>query len=98
MIGGKKNKEAKSILCMAVSSDDKFFTVGQAKSNDIKVYNPDNLTLIKNLQKHRGSVTGLAFRRDTHTLYSASEDRSVNVWNLDDMAYVESLLVLSSVI
>ncbi|KAG8042091.1 hypothetical protein G9C98_000082 [Cotesia typhae] len=91
MIGGKKNKEAKSILCMAVSSDDKFFTVGQAKSNDIKVYNPDNLTLIKNLQKHRGSVTGLAFRRDTHTLYSASEDRSVNVWNLDDMAYVESL-------
>ncbi|CAG5101311.1 Similar to RRP9: U3 small nucleolar RNA-interacting protein 2 (Homo sapiens) [Cotesia congregata] len=92
VIGAKKNnKEAKSILCMAVSSDDKFFTVGQAKSNDIKVYNPDNLTLIKNLTKHRGSVTGLAFRRDTHTLYSASEDRSVNVWNLDDMAYVESL-------
>ncbi|KAH0541052.1 U3 small nucleolar RNA-interacting protein 2 [Cotesia glomerata] len=92
VISAKKNKkEAKSILCMAVSSDDKFFTVGQAKSNDIKVYNPDNLTLIKNLTKHRGSVTGLAFRRDTHTLYSASEDRSVNVWNLDDMAYVESL-------
>lgn len=93
VIGGKNKKDMKSILCMAVSSDDKFFTVGQSKSNDIKVYNGDNLTFIKNLQGHRGDVSGLVFRRDTHTLYSASQDRSVKVWNLDDMVYVESLLV-----
>ncbi|XP_014299559.1 U3 small nucleolar RNA-interacting protein 2 [Microplitis demolitor] len=91
VIGGKNKKDMKSILCMAVSSDDKFFTVGQSKSNDIKVYNGDNLTFIKNLQGHRGDVSGLVFRRDTHTLYSASQDRSVKVWNLDDMVYVESL-------
>jgi len=55
------------------------------------VFSADTLNHIKNLQGHRGRVTGLVFRKNTHTLYSASEDRSVKVWNLDDMAYVESL-------
>lgn len=36
-------------------------------------------------------VSALVFRKDTHTLYSASMDRCVKVWDLDDMAYVESL-------
>lgn len=31
------------------------------------------------------------FRRGTHTLYSASADRSVKVWSLDEMSYVETL-------
>lgn len=34
---------------------------------------------------------GLAFRRGTHDLYSASHDRSVKVWNVDENAYVETL-------
>lgn len=55
------------------------------------MFSGDTLNHIKNLQGHRGPVSGLVFRKDTHTLYSASEDRSVKVWNLDDMAYVESL-------
>lgn len=55
------------------------------------MFSGDSLDHIKNLQGHRNFVTGLVFRKDTHTLYSASEDRSVKVWNLDDMAYVESL-------
>ena len=40
---------------------------------------------------HRSPVSGLAFRIGTHTLYSCSHDRSVKVWNLDEMAYVETL-------
>lgn len=51
------------------------------------------MEFVKNLQGHRGYVTGLVFRKDTSTLYSAADDRCVKVWNLDDMAYVESLLV-----
>ncbi|XP_034948974.1 U3 small nucleolar RNA-interacting protein 2 [Chelonus insularis] len=81
----------KSVLCMAVSSDKKFLVVGDSGSKDIKVFNGNDLKHVKNLSGHRGAVTGLAFRRDTHILYSASEDRSVKVWNLDEMAYVESL-------
>ncbi len=33
------------------------------------------------------------FRRKTHTLYSCSADRSVKIWSLDEMAYVETLYV-----
>lgn len=47
--------------------------------------------MIKELQGHRDTISGLVFRKNTHTLYSASMDRCVKVWNLDDMAYVESL-------
>ena len=36
---------------------------------------------------HRDVVSGLAFREGTHTLYSASFDRTVKVWSLDDGAY-----------
>ncbi|XP_072754920.1 U3 small nucleolar RNA-interacting protein 2 [Anoplolepis gracilipes] len=88
---GKTKGGMKSIQCMAISTDGKFLVVGGNGCNDIKVFSGDTLDHIKNLQGHRKFVSGLIFRKDTHTLYSASEDRSVKVWNLDDMAYVESL-------
>ncbi|XP_078048603.1 U3 small nuclear riboprotein factor 55K [Augochlora pura] len=93
MRGKRKNQKEgmKYVQCMAISTDSKFLVVGDNGCKDIKVLCADTLNHIKNLQGHRGSVTGLIFRKDTHTLYSASEDRSVKVWNLDDMAYVESL-------
>lgn len=81
----------KCVQCIAVSTDGKFLVVGDSGCKDVKVFSGDTLDHIKNLQGHRGSVSGLAFRKDTHTLYSSSEDRCVKVWNLDDMAYVESL-------
>ena len=34
---------------------------------------------------------GLAFRRASHELFSASADKSVKVWSLDEMAYVETV-------
>ncbi len=40
---------------------------------------------------HRAGITGLVFRRSTHTLFSASMDRTVKIWNLDEMSYVETL-------
>ncbi|KAK2589024.1 hypothetical protein KPH14_001867 [Odynerus spinipes] len=92
MKGKRKGQDGmKSVRCMAISTDGKFLAVGDSGCKDIKVFCGESLNFIKNLQGHRGIITGLVFRRDTHTLYSASEDRSVKVWNLDDMAYVESL-------
>lgn len=88
---GKTKDGMTSIRCLAISTDGKFLVVGDGGCKDIKVLSGDTLNHIKNLQGHRGQVTGLVFRKDTRTLYSASEDRSVKVWNLDDMAYVESL-------
>lgn len=34
---------------------------------------------------------GVAFRRGTHQLFSCAHDRTVKIWNLDEMAYVETL-------
>lgn len=81
----------KTVACLAVSTNGKFLVAGDVGSKDIKVFNAETMIFIKNLQGHRGYVTGLVFRKDTLTLYSAADDRSVKVWNLDDMAYVESL-------
>ncbi|XP_014486859.1 PREDICTED: U3 small nucleolar RNA-interacting protein 2 isoform X2 [Dinoponera quadriceps] len=78
------------VQCLAISTDGKFLVVGDKRCNDIKILCGDTLKHIKNLQGHRGSVSGLVFRKNTHTLYSASTDRSVKVWNLDEMAYVET--------
>ena len=40
---------------------------------------------------HKDLVSGLAFRQNTHQLFSASFDRSVKLWSLDDGAYMDSL-------
>ncbi|XP_012535206.2 U3 small nucleolar RNA-interacting protein 2 [Monomorium pharaonis] len=88
---GKTKSGMKSIRCLAISTDGKFLVVGDGGCKVIKVLSGDTLDHIKDLQGHRGFVSGLVFRKDTHTLYSTSEDKSVKVWNLDDMAYVESL-------
>ena len=38
-------------------------------------------------------LQGLVFQRGTHELFSCSFDRTVKIWNLDEMAYVETLSV-----
>lgn len=37
------------------------------------------------------SLQGLSFRKGTHQLFSAAHDRTVKIWNLDEMAYIETL-------
>jgi WD40 repeat protein len=39
----------------------------------------------------RGAVTSLAIRRGTGQMFSVSSDRTLKVWSLDDMAYVDTL-------
>ncbi len=40
---------------------------------------------------HRDTVSALAFRRGSHQLFSGSHDRTIKVWNLDEMCYIETL-------
>jgi ribosomal RNA-processing protein 9 len=40
---------------------------------------------------HRAAITSLAFRCNTRQLFSGSHDRTVKVWNMDEMCYIETL-------
>ena len=40
---------------------------------------------------HNGAVTALCFRTQSHQLFSASEDRCIRHYNLDEMLYMETL-------
>lgn len=79
-----------STMCIAISSDFKFLAVSD-RSHKIFVYDPTTLKKLHTFEGHRGVVTGVVFRKDTHQMFSSSEDRSVKVWSLDEMVYVETL-------
>lgn len=79
-------------MCIALSSDLKFLAVSD-QSHKIFIYDPTTLKKIHTFEGHRGIVTGLVFRRDSHQMFSCSNDRSVKVWSLDEMVYVETLWV-----
>ncbi|KAI1377355.1 WD40 repeat-like protein [Hypoxylon crocopeplum] len=78
------------ILCVAASQDGKFVVTGGADRRLI-VYDAKSLKPLRIFTHHRDAVTGLAFRRGTNQLYSASKDRTVKVWSLDELAYIETL-------
>ncbi|KAI8965658.1 WD40 repeat-like protein [Daldinia sp. FL1419] len=78
------------ILCVAASQDGKFVVTGGADKRLI-VYEAKSLKPLRVFTHHRDAVTGLAFRRGTNQLYSASKDRTVKVWSLDELAYIETL-------
>lgn len=94
--GGQKGTEdihighTTHIFSMAVSSDGKLLASGDQGGN-IHIWDAETLKHLKKFKKHRGAISGLAFRYGTHTLYSAAHDRMVMVWNLDAMAFVENL-------
>lgn len=86
----KKLGHSGKVMCLAISSDNKFLASG-CDNKIINIWDPESLELYHSFKGHRDTVSGLVFRKGTHTLYSASHDRSVKVWNLDEMAYVETL-------
>ncbi|KAK3062754.1 hypothetical protein LTS18_003429 [Coniosporium uncinatum] len=81
------------ILCCAASPDGKHLATG-GRDHRIVIWDVSSLKTLKPIKifrQHRDAVTGLAFRRGTNTLYSCSSDRTIKSWNLDVMAYVETL-------
>jgi len=96
---GSKNSSdhhQQAILCVAASSDGKFVATGGADKRLI-IWDAKTLKPLKMFtgqlrdNGHRDSVTSLAFRRGTNQLFSASKDRTVKNWSLDELAYVETL-------
>ncbi|XP_073682241.1 U3 small nucleolar RNA-interacting protein 2 isoform X1 [Garra rufa] len=94
--GGRKGTEDRHvghtahILCMAISSDGKYLASGDMNKL-IMIWDPMTCKHLYKFTGHKDAVSGLAFRRGTHTLYSASHDRSIKVWSVEENAYVETL-------
>lgn len=78
------------ILTVAASQDGKYIVTGGADRRMV-VHDAETMKPIRAFSQHRDAVTGLAFRRGTNQLYSCSKDRTVKVWSLDELAYVETL-------
>jgi len=78
-----------AILCVAASEDGKFVATGGSDGRLI-IWNAD-LVPLRVFTQHRDAVVSLAFRRHTNQLFSASRDRTIKLWSLDELAYVETL-------
>ncbi|KAI8633115.1 WD40 repeat-like protein [Xylariaceae sp. FL1651] len=78
------------ILCVAASHDGKFVATGGADRRLI-IWSTKGLKPLRVFTHHRDAVTGLVFQRGTNTLYSASKDRTLKIFNIDALAYVETL-------
>ncbi|KAF6817300.1 wd repeat domain-containing protein [Colletotrichum sojae] len=83
-------RHVEKILCVAASPDGKYVVTG-GEDRRLIIYDAETLKPLRVFTHHRDAVTGLAFRRGTNQLYSCSKDRTVKVWSLDELAYIETL-------
>ncbi|KAJ3615500.1 hypothetical protein Zmor_016368 [Zophobas morio] len=95
IIGGKKGKafggHTKEILALALSTDGKYLASG-GKEDVIFIWNAvNNCELLHVFKGHRGPISSLAFRSGSNTLYSASFDRTIKIWDVDSFLFIEQL-------
>ncbi|KAJ3411630.1 pre-rRNA processing protein [Chytridiales sp. JEL 0842] len=79
------------VLCIAASSDGKYLATG-GRDKAIHMWSVQDNSHLAVFTQHRDAVAGLAFRLGrTNQLYSCSYDRTIKVWNADELSYVETL-------
>lgn len=94
------SKKSGEVLALVNSDDGRYLAVGgrdvlvrifdvrlMGKKSQEKV----SFSLITSFKGHKCAVTSLAFRTRSLQLFSASEDRCIRHYNLDQMAYTETL-------
>jgi len=79
------------ILSVAVTSDGRYLASG-GRDMMVRIYDTRAAAAeVKAFQGHRDAVTSLSFRRDSYSLFSASLDRCLKHWDLNEMGYLETL-------
>lgn len=84
------NYHTAPILAVAASSTGTFLATGSLDKKII-VYDTATLNPLRVFTQHRDAVTALSFQPGTNQLYSASRDRTVKVWSMNELAYIETL-------
>ncbi|KAI7841799.1 hypothetical protein COHA_004523 [Chlorella ohadii] len=87
---GPRQGGRNSLLAAAVSSDGRYLAVGGGDKK-VHIWDARSRQYVRGFPGHKDAVTSLAFREGTHELFSGSLDRSIKLWSLDDMAYVDTL-------
>jgi ribosomal RNA-processing protein 9 len=91
------NRSGGQVLAVACSDDGRYAAVGKRDATvsifDIRTRSNgrQNSNLVHKFEGHKGAVTDLAFRTQSLQLFSASEDRCIRHYNLNDMLYMETL-------
>lgn len=80
----------RSMLAVAVSTDGRYLAAGGG-SRAVHIWDVRSNQCITSFSSHKDAVSGLAFREGEPTLFSASFDRTIKIWSLSEMAYVDTL-------
>ncbi len=73
-----------TIRCISISADEKRVAFG-CRSNEIKIYDLEDYTLVKTLYGHTMPVFSLQYSHDGNYLVSGGRDAQVKIW--DSLAY-----------
>jgi ribosomal RNA-processing protein 9 len=93
------SRTKRQVLSVACSDDGHYAAVGRRDGTvciyDIRVNNQtkssSSESFIKTFTGHKGPITSLCFRTQSLQLFSASEDRCIRHYNLNEMMYLETL-------
>jgi len=75
---------------LAGNSDGRYLASG---GNDwlVKIWDTRApLKPIRSFNEHKKIITGLSFISNQNVLFSASHDRTMKLWNIDELAYVDT--------
>lgn len=79
------------VLSVAITSDGRYLASG-GRDNVIRIYDQRmHYSEVNTLKGHRDAVTSLSFRNDSYALFSGSLDRCLKHWDLNEMAYIETM-------
>ena len=92
---GRPHGHVGEVLCMALGGAKGKYLASGGRDNRIFVWDTETLRHVKVFRTHRGPVNCMAFRHDTSAttwhLYTGSGDRTIKVFSLDQLTYVETL-------
>ena len=78
------------VLATAITTDGKYCAAG-GRNGLIHVFDLRTNSVVKVFEGHRDTVSSLAFKQDSYSLYSGSFDRCIKHWDLNEMGYLETL-------
>ena len=88
--GGMDHRTPGQVLSVACSDDGRYAAVG-SRDSLVRIFDIRAEKMIQEFKGHKGAVTDLAFRTNSLQLFSASEDRCIRHYNLQEMMYMETL-------